>query len=136
MKTKWIIPLFLVLLAATSVSAEDCTYGGKYSWTTCYGLEHAVIEAAIIKGVDMLEEPLGLPNATSRVAGAAACAAFFYREVKDGGTPFEDVDRTLDWLVPCAIGVFYDPGSNRQIGITNFIGGQPVKVGVVFSLEF
>ncbi|MCP3888105.1 MAG: hypothetical protein GY702_04415, partial [Desulfobulbaceae bacterium] len=70
MNVKWII---LILMLATNVSAQDCTYGGEYSWTTCYGLENAIIEVATIKGVDMIEEPLGLPNETSRIAGAAAC---------------------------------------------------------------
>ncbi len=133
MKVKWIIPL---LLAATSVSAQDCTNDGEYSWTTCYGLEHGVIEFAIIKGVDMVEEPLGLPNKTSRIAGYTACGAFFFRELDGGGGPFHNVDQALDWIVPCAIGAFYDPGKNRQIAITNVLGGEPVEVGVVFSLDF
>ncbi len=133
MNVKWII---LILMLATNVSAQDCTYNGEYSWTTCYGLEHAIIEVAIIKGVDMIEEPLGLPNKTSRIAGAAACVAFVYREIRGGGGPFHNLDQALDWIVPCTIGALYDPGSNRQIGFTNFIGGVPVEIGVVFSLDF
>lgn len=133
MKAKWII---LLLLLATNVSAQDCTNDGEYSWTTCYGLEHGIIELATIKGVDLLEEPLGLPNHASRIAGGAACTAFIVREWRLSGGPFHDADRALDWIVPCAIGILYDPGRDRQIGFTNSIGGKPVDVGLVFSLDF
>lgn len=133
MKAGWIIPM---LLLATNVWAEDCTYGGKYRWTTCYGLEHAVIETVTIKAIDMIEEPLGLPNDASRIAGAVACAAFIYREMDNAGGPYQDADSALDWLVPCTIGLLYDPGLNRQIRITNSLGGRHVELGILFSLDF
>ena len=47
-----------------------------------------------------------------------------------------DADQALDWIVPCAIGLFYDPGKNRQISITKSIGGEPVEFGGLFSLDF
>ncbi len=123
-------------MLATNVSASDCTYDGEYSWTTCYGLEHAIIEAAIIKGVDMIEKPLGLANETSRIAGAIACVGFIYREMQGSGGPFQDPDRAFDWIVPCTIGALYDPGRDRQIILTNFMGGEPVEFGIIFSQDF
>jgi len=125
-------------MLAPAFAAADCTHGGKYEWYTCYGIEHTIIEAVAIKFIDHIEEPLGLPAKSSNVAGWVGCGGFIYRETQGPGNLFSNADRALDWIAPCAVALFYDPGENdenqkHQLRLTNFIDNRPVSLGVTWE---
>lgn len=92
------ILFIMLMLASFGAFAASCNQDGKYSWTTCYGLEHGVIAGAIVGGTAYVAPEFTLPVAVG------TCGAFIYRELQGQGGLFKDADRFFDWAVPCAIG--------------------------------
>jgi len=98
--------LLLALFAFHAIDAEaaDCTHGGKFSVTTCYGFEHAVITAAAQGAAgELVDRRLYAP------VGVAACAGFFIRELASPTGAFGTADDVLDWASPCltAYGLYH-----------------------------
>lgn len=136
-----LVAISALALTLTSVAAADCTKDGKFPWYTCYGLSHSVGEVAAIKIADVAEEALNLPEKTSNAVGWAGCGYFVYRETQGRGNLVHDADRFLDWVAPCAVALFYDPGSKKeveqqQLRLTNVIDNQVVSLGVTWKFTW
>jgi len=88
----------ILLLFTSNVLAEDCTNDGEYHWSTCYGLQHAIITVGAVSLAGAIHEKAKKPVA------AIACGTFIALELHGDGGLFMDTDRFMDWALPCTIG--------------------------------
>jgi len=79
-------------------NAEDCTHGGMYDLTTCYGVQHGAITWLAVEGAGVFDKRAKKPVA------AIMCGLFIAREYNGDGGMFKSADRALDWITPCIIG--------------------------------
>lgn len=76
---------------------DDCTRDGKFSKSTCYGIEHGLIAGVVVGSATAIDRRLALPF------GAGACVGFFIREAVSVSGAFGSPDDIFDWVTPCAV---------------------------------
>lgn len=129
-KRFWSIGLVLLMFSSFAKAGDffsDPTYDGKYHWTTAYGIQHAAAQLAIQEGAEAAKR-LGGPEWLPKATGVLGCAGWFLTE----NDPFKNLDSVLDWVSPCAISLFYNPGwwynYNKQEGFVLMPDDKGLKV--------
>lgn len=98
----YILGIILLVLSSLAYAFDwdDCTRDGKFSKTTCYGVEHGVIAAAVVGAATAIDARAALP------VGVGTCAVFFAREATSVSGAFGSADDILDWVTPCVVSGF------------------------------
>jgi len=81
---------------------DDCTYGGKFHYITCWGIAHVIGQLVLLTATLFINELWLIP------VGIVGCLYWIFREQKGTiDSLFSGADRIGDWVAPIIVSVIF-----------------------------